>query len=70
MNRTILGTLPIVSLLLALTVFADGQVATGVPKFSSIGGGEFDTVNLGNLNVHFTVPVLTKLDEEFRLASI
>jgi RHS repeat-associated protein len=60
MKRTILSTLPIVSLLLALTVFAGGQVATGVPKFSSIGGGEFDTVNLGNLNVHFTVPVLHK----------
>ncbi len=37
-----------------------GQVATGNPSFSSIGGGPFDAVNLGNLNVHFSIPVLHK----------
>ena len=36
------------------------QVTTGTPPFGSFGGGPFDTVNLGNLNVHFVVPVLNK----------
>src|ERR1700691_3345590 len=36
------------------------QVATGTPPLGSFGGGPFDTVNLGNLNVHFAVPVLNK----------
>lgn len=34
--------------------------ATGTPPFSSIGGGPFDAVNLGNLNVHFAVPIVHK----------
>jgi len=36
------------------------QVATGTPAFGSFGGGPFDTVNLGNLNVHFVIPVVNK----------
>ncbi|HXM09989.1 MAG TPA: RHS repeat-associated core domain-containing protein [Terriglobales bacterium] len=39
---------------------ASGQVATGTPTFGSFGGGPFDTVNLGNLNVHFAIPILNK----------
>jgi RHS repeat-associated protein len=39
---------------------ASAQVATGTPPFGSFGGGPFDTVNLGNLNVHFSVPILNK----------
>src|SRR5208337_2586690 len=39
---------------------ASGQVATGTPTFGSFGGGPFDTVNLGNLNVHISVPILNK----------
>ena len=42
------------------TAMASGQVASGTPAFGSFGGGPFDTVNLGNLNVHFVVPVLHK----------
>ncbi len=42
------------------TGIASGQLATGTPPFGSFGGGPFDTVNLGNLNVHFAVPVLNK----------
>jgi len=34
--------------------------ATGTPKFGSFGGGPFDVINLGNLNTHFTVPVIHK----------
>lgn len=37
-----------------------GQVATGTPQFASFGGGPFDIINLGNLNVHFAVPILHK----------
>ena len=37
-----------------------GKVATGTPAFGSFGGGPFDTVNLGNLNTHFSIPVLHK----------
>lgn len=36
------------------------QVATGTPPFSSAGGGPFDTVNLGNLNIHFAIPIVHK----------
>src|SRR5260370_6792839 len=43
-----------------LTGVAPAQVATGAPPFGSFGGGPFDTVNLGNLNVHFAIPVLHK----------
>jgi RHS repeat-associated protein len=39
---------------------ASAQVATGNPPFGSFGGGPFDTVNLGNLNVHFAIPVVHK----------
>lgn len=38
---------------------AQTQVSTGLPPFGSFGGGP-DTVNLGNLNVHFAIPVLHK----------
>lgn len=43
-----------------LTGIASAQVATGTPPFGSFGGGPFDVVNLGNLNVHFSIPVLHK----------
>lgn len=36
------------------------QVSTGTPQFASFGGGPFDGVNLGNLNVHFAIPVVHK----------
>lgn len=42
------------------SVIAQAQVATGTPPFASFGGGPFDTVNLGNLNVHLSIPVLHK----------
>jgi hypothetical protein len=43
-----------------MTGVVSAQVAIGTPNFGSFGGGPFDTVNLGNLNVHFVVPVLQK----------
>ena len=44
-----------------LACVAAAQVSTGTPPFGSFGGGPFDTVNLGNLNVHFAIPVLHKV---------
>ena len=45
-------------LLFAVTV-ARAQVRTGTPPFGSFAGGP-DTVNLANLNVHLSIPVLHK----------
>src|ERR1700691_3852392 len=33
------------------------QPATGLPPLGSFAGGPFDTVNLANLDVHFSIPV-------------
>src|SRR5579871_295346 len=33
---------------------------TGTPEFNSFGGGPFDVINLGNLNMHFSIPVVNK----------
>ncbi len=51
-----------VSLFLVLLASSSSlsQVATGTPPFASFGGGPFDTINLGNLNVHFDIPVFSK----------
>jgi len=44
-----------------VTTFASAQVwEIGKPKFGSFGGGPVDIIDLGNLNAHFTVPVLHK----------
>ena len=45
-------------LLVSLTV--RGQVATGFPPYGSFSPGTFDTVNNANLNVHFTIPIISK----------
>ena len=47
-------------ILVLLTGVASAQVAIGTPPFGSFGGGPFDNVNLGNLNVYFAIPVLNK----------
>jgi len=39
---------------------AFGQPATGPYPFGSFSSGTFDTVNNGNLNVHFEIPVVNK----------
>ncbi len=57
MKAIVLSTL---GAMLVLCVTATAQVATGTPQFGSFGGGPFDTLNLGNLNVHFVVPILSK----------
>src|SRR6266481_7869126 len=57
-KRTCISLL--VLILGCLAIPSTGQVATGTPTFGSFEGGPFDTVNLGNLNVHFAVPILHK----------
>src|SRR5579864_8052090 len=46
--------------LIVATGITSGQTAIGTPAFNSFGGGPFDIVNLGNLNVHFAIPVTSK----------
>jgi RHS repeat-associated protein len=60
MKRTAIHALYLISAFLILAGSSSAQVATGTPQFNSFGGGPFDVVNLGNLNVHFTIPVLHK----------
>src|ERR1700689_2630816 len=36
------------------------QPATGIFPFGPYGGGPFDTVNLSNLDVHFSIPIFGK----------
>src|SRR6266568_5465865 len=66
MTRSIRTTLPtfllsllpyLVTPLLPSSAFA--QVKTGTPPFGSFAGGP-DVINLGNLNVHLTIPVVRK----------
>ena len=45
---------------LLLSSLASAQVITGPQPFGSFGGGSFDSVNLGNLNVNFTIPINQK----------
>src|SRR5262249_55671070 len=35
------------------------QSETGIPPFSSFGGG-FDKINLSNLNIHLEIPIVSK----------
>ena len=48
-------------MLLEFASFAMGQQpATGVPPLSSTAGGPFDTVDLANLDVHFSIPIFAR----------
>src|SRR6266566_5749371 len=58
MPRNSVAAIILVTLLLSSICL--GQVATGTPPFGSFGGGPLDTVNLGNLNVHFAIPIMHK----------
>ena len=49
-----------IAAVLTLATYSPAQVETGIPNLSSVGGGPFDSVNLGNLNAHFVIPVLNK----------
>jgi RHS repeat-associated protein len=45
---------------LLVSNFAVAQTATTAQPFASIGGGPFDSLNLGSLDTHFEVPVTQK----------
>ncbi len=47
-------------LLVCCTPFVYGQVATGVYTYGTFDNKGFDTVNVGNLNVHFEIPIVSK----------
>src|SRR5580704_3161170 len=46
--------------LLCLVGLAEGQINPGTPSFSAYDGGQYDTINLQNLNVSLNVPVMSK----------
>jgi len=50
----------LVSLIYVLTVVPAFPQALGTPPYGSFGGGSFDVIDLGNLNVHFTIPVFQR----------
>jgi hypothetical protein len=49
------------SLLLVVSAsFAYSQVATGSYPYGTFDNKGFDTINVGNLNVHFSIPIINK----------
>ena len=48
--------------LVSLTVLADSSAPpiTGMPPLGSISGGPFDSIDLANLDVHFSIPVFSR----------
>jgi RHS repeat-associated protein len=50
----------LVTIIAIFAVFARGQVVPGTPPFGSFDGGPVDVVDLGNLNVHLSIPIVTK----------
>src|SRR5712692_10413995 len=60
MTRIVRRTAQVTSLVMVLAGSFLGQVPTGTPPRGSYGGAPFDVVNLGNLNVHFLIPILDK----------
>lgn len=60
MSRSVLNWVRL-AILVALCGAAAAQAQTiGTPPFGSYAGGPFDAVNLGNLNVHFGIPIRHK----------
>jgi len=61
-RKPLIVALLLICFLLAcvLTTAAQSNSGVGVYAFGSFGGGPFDAVNIGNLNVHFAIPILSK----------
>src|SRR5437879_10054315 len=59
MARIRLRVILLAALVLASAEVVLGQVQTGTPPFGSFGGGP-EVINLGNLNAHWTIPVIHK----------
>lgn len=61
-RRFLLLSILCVVLFLALEICAFAQTpVTGFPPLGTFAGGPFDTVNLANLNVHFAIPIFSRL---------
>ena len=53
-------TLTLIVLILVASILASAQQPdTGRPPFGSFQDGDFDSVNLQNLNINFQVPILS-----------
>src|SRR5271166_2182937 len=50
----------LVALILSCSCFDVGQSITGLPPFAPLAGGGGEVVNLANLNVHLSIPVVHK----------
>ena len=48
------------AIILASASLVPAQVATGTYPYGTFDNKGFDTINIGNLNVHFSIPVLNK----------
>lgn len=59
MSKIFCRIAPLFALFLAASV-AKGQVATGVYPYGTYDAPGIDTINVGNLNVHLSIPVLHK----------
>jgi len=59
MNLALRKIVTALVLLLSVSV-ASGQVGTGIYNYGTFDSKGFDTINVGNLNVHFSVPVVSK----------
>lgn len=49
----------LLGIVIALAVAGLTQVTTGIPPYQSFGGGP-EVINLGNLNVHYSIPVFSR----------
>ena len=52
-------------ILISVVVFAfqaaqAQQTGSGLPAFGTFANSDFDTINAGNLNLHFTIPIFSK----------
>ncbi len=59
MRKLLCGIAPLFALLLTASAVM-GQVATGVYQYGTFDTPGIDTINVGNLNVHLSIPVLNK----------
>jgi RHS repeat-associated protein len=48
-----------IALMIVATATCLASVTTGIPPYQSFGGGP-DVINLGNLNVHYSIPVFSR----------
>lgn len=60
MNTCMRRHIPLLLVPFLFAAVLKGQVATGVYSYGTFDNKGFDTINVGNLNVHFAIPVLHK----------